>query len=98
MARRVVLTVAEVIFQLAFQRALDHHLGQAAQHAALTGQLQPPAPGPLAKLPQQLLIGGREMGSALVLAARHVSHWCLLRLGSYTVEIHSPPRRSLRAE
>jgi len=68
------LAVAEVIVQLAFQRALDDHLGQPAQQAALTGQLQPAGAGPLGKLPQQLLIGRRELRSVLVMAGHHVCH------------------------
>jgi hypothetical protein len=49
-AFRVVLAVAEVIIQLAFQRALDDHLGQLAEQPALAGQLQPARPGALGKL------------------------------------------------
>ena len=60
-AFRVVLGIAEVIIQLAFQGALDHHLGQPAQQAALAGQLQPAGPGPLGQLAQQLLIGRRQL-------------------------------------
>jgi hypothetical protein len=86
-AGRVMLAVAEVVIQLALQGTLDHHLGQPAQQPALAGQLQPAAAGPLGKLPQQLLIGSRELRSVLVMTARHVCHWCLLRLGSYTVEM-----------
>jgi hypothetical protein len=37
----VVLLIAEVIIELAFQGTLDHHLGQLAQQPALAGQLQP---------------------------------------------------------
>jgi hypothetical protein len=73
-AFRVMLAVAEVIVQLAFQRALDDHLGQPAQQAALTGQLQAAPAGPLGKLPQQLLIGRRERRHGLVPVLRHVSH------------------------
>src|SRR6266567_836005 len=46
--------------------------------------------GPLGKLVQQLLIGRRQLHGILALADRHVSHWCLLRLGSYTIEITVP--------
>ena len=79
------LAVAEMIIQLAFQGALDDHLGQPAQQAALAGQLQPAGPGPLGKLAQHLLIGRRQLRPGLVPVLCHVSHWCLLRLGSYTV-------------
>ena len=89
-ARRVVLAIAEMIIHLAFQRALDHHLGQAAQQAALTGQLQPAGPGPLGKLPQQLLISRRQLHRLRTLTVDHISHWCLLCLRSYTVEITVP--------
>ena len=58
-AVRVILPVAEVIIELALQSALDHHLGQFAQQAALAGQLQPAGAGPLGQLPQQLLIRGQ---------------------------------------
>ena len=49
-AFRVVLGIAEVVVQLALQGALDDHLGQPAQQAALAGQPQPARPGPLGKL------------------------------------------------
>src|SRR5690349_2191898 len=87
------LAITKVIIQLAFQRTLDHHLGQLAQQPALAGQLQPARAGPLGKLPQQLLISGRELRPVLVLATRHVYHWCLLRLWSYTVKITVPQVR-----
>src|SRR5512135_2712572 len=51
-AVRVILPVAEVIIELALQGALDHHLGQLAQQAALAGQLQPARARPLGQLPQ----------------------------------------------
>jgi hypothetical protein len=35
--------IAEVVIEVAFQRALDHHLGQRAQQPVGAGQLQPPA-------------------------------------------------------
>jgi hypothetical protein len=89
-ARRVVLAVAEVVVQLALQGAPGHHFRQLAQQAALAGQLQPAGAGPLGKLPQYLLIGRRQLRRLLVLAGRHFSHWCLLRLGGYTVEITVP--------
>jgi hypothetical protein len=89
-ARRVVLAIAEMVIQLAFQGALDHHLGQLAQQAALPGQLQPAGAGPLGKLTQQLLIRRRQPRRLMALARSHVSHWCLLRLWSYTVEITVP--------
>src|SRR4029450_13102650 len=85
-AHRIVLVIAEVVIQLALQRALHDHFRQLAQQPALTGQLQPAGAGPLAKLAQQLLISGRELHVTLLLAGCHVCHWCLLRLGSYTVE------------
>jgi hypothetical protein len=84
-ARGIVLAVAEMVIQLALQGALDHHLGQAAQQPALAGQLQPVRAGPLGELPQQLLIGRRQLRPGLVPVLCHVSHWCLLRFGSYTV-------------
>jgi hypothetical protein len=72
------LPVAQVIVQLALQRALDHHLGQLPQQPALAGQLQPAGAGPLGQLTQQLLIGSRQLRRVLVLTVRHVCHWCLL--------------------
>src|SRR5229473_8261975 len=89
-ARRVVLAVAEMVIELTFQGALDHHFRQPAQQPALAGELQPAGAGPGGKLAQQLLIGSRELRSVLVMAGRHVCHWCLLRLGSYTLEITVP--------
>src|SRR5262249_5577284 len=85
-----VLAIAEVIIQLALEGAFDHHLGQFPQEAALAGELQPTGAGPLGKLAQQLLISRRQLRLLLVLALRHVSHWCLLHLRSYTVEITVP--------
>jgi hypothetical protein len=60
-AFRVVLAVAEVVIQLAFQGALDDYLGQPAEQPALAGQPQPARPGPLGKLGQQLLISRRQL-------------------------------------
>jgi hypothetical protein len=77
-AGRVVPFIAQVVVELAFQRALDDHLGQLAQQPALTGQLEPAGAGPLGELAQQLLISRRQLRSILVLAGCHVSHWCLL--------------------
>src|SRR6266536_152533 len=51
---------------------------------------QPAGAGPLGKLPQYLLIGRGQLRRLLVLTGRHVCHWCLLCLGSYTVEITVP--------
>src|SRR5438067_618552 len=82
--------IAQVIVQLALQGALDHHLGQPAQQPALAGQLQPAGAGPPGKLAQNLLISRRQLRSTLVLGSRHVSHWCLLHLRSYTVGISAP--------
>jgi hypothetical protein len=82
-ALRIVLAVAEMIVQLAFQRALDDHLGQLAQQPALSGQLQPAGAGPLGELTQQLLIGRPQLGAVLVPILCHVSH------------LVSPPSRGL---
>jgi hypothetical protein len=89
-ASRVVLLITEVVIELALQGALDHHLGQLAQQPALAGELQPARPGPLGKLAQQLLISRGQLRLPLILAGRHISHWCLLHLRSYTVEITVP--------
>jgi len=58
MARRVVPRIAQVRGQLRFQRTLQHRLDQLAQHAALTGQPQPPGlvPRPLQQRIQQPVI------------------------------------------
>jgi hypothetical protein len=77
------LAVAEVVIQLAFQGALDDHLGQLSQQPALTGQLQPAGAGPLGQLAQQLLIGRRQLRPGLVPVLCHVSH------------LVSPPSREL---
>src|SRR5690242_11505257 len=86
-----------MVYPLPSYEALDDHLGQLAQQPALTGQFQPARAGPLGKLPQDLLIGRRQLHRlpALLLAGRHVSHWCLLRLRSYTDEITVPPQSSV---
>jgi hypothetical protein len=82
-AGRVVLAVAEVVVQLAFQRALDDHFRQPAQQPALAGQLQPAGAGPLGQLAQRLLIGRGQLRCVLVLAGRHIGH------------LVSPPSRKL---
>jgi hypothetical protein len=84
------LAVAEMVIELAFQGALDHHLGQLPQQPALASQLQSARASTLGKLAQYLLIGRGQLRRLLALAGRHVSHWCLLRLWSYTVEITVP--------
>ena len=61
------MSVAQVIVELALQRALDDHLGQPAQQPPLAGELQPVGAGPLGQLPQQLLIGRRQLRLALAL-------------------------------
>ena len=76
-ARRVILLIAQVIVELALQRALDDHLGQHAQQPALAGELQPARAGPLGQLAQQLLIGRRQLAAVLALRIRHICHWCL---------------------
>ena len=60
------------------------------QQPALAGQLQPARAGQLGKLAQQLLIGRGQLHGLRALTRRHVSHWCLLRLWSYTVETTVP--------
>jgi hypothetical protein len=82
-AGRVVLGVAEVTVHLTFQGALDHHLGQLPEQAALAGELQPARAGPLRELAQQLLINRRQVSSVPVLAIRRVRH------------LMSPPSRKL---
>ena len=89
-ACRVVLGVAEMVIQLALEGALHDHFRQFPEQAALTGELQPAGPGSFGKLTQQLLISRRQLRARLALVVRHVSRWCLLRLGSYTVEITVP--------
>jgi hypothetical protein len=44
------LAIAEMIIQLALERALHDNLRQSAQRAALTGQLQAAGPGPLGQI------------------------------------------------
>jgi hypothetical protein len=63
-----------VVIQLAFQGALDDHLGQPAEQPALAGQPQPARPGPLGKLAQQLLISRRQLRFGLAPVLCHVSH------------------------
>jgi hypothetical protein len=97
-ADRVVLAIAEMVIHLALQSGLDDHLRQPAQQPAFARQLQPLGPSPLGQLPNQLLIHaippvGHSPGHLLL---PHISHWCLLHLRSYTVEITVPPMGSLR--
>ena len=61
-AGRVVLVVAEVVGDLAFQRGLQHNLGQLLQQPTLTGQLQPLFPGLGHQLPYQRGIHARRRG------------------------------------
>jgi hypothetical protein len=58
MAGRVMPGIAQVRGQLSLQRPLQHRLDQLAQHAALTGQPQPPGlvPGTLQQRIQQPVI------------------------------------------
>jgi hypothetical protein len=81
--RRVILRIAEMIVQLPFQGAPGHHLGQLPpaarpRRSASARRHGPAGTGPLGKLTQDLLTGRRQLHSALVLAGRHASHWCLL--------------------
>src|SRR5690348_4017079 len=94
-ARRVVLFIAEMMLEFAFQGGLLHHPGQLAQQPALAGQLQPAGAGPLGQLAQHLLIRRRQLSLALPLTGCHVRHWCLLHLGSYTVESTVPCSQSV---
>ena len=76
-AGRLVLAIAEMVIQLAFQRALDHHFRELAEQAALACELQAASPRPLGQLQQQLLISGRQLHAVLTLTRCHVCHWCL---------------------
>src|ERR1039457_5099585 len=96
-ARWVVPGIAKVVVHLALQGTLDHHLRQLPQQPALSGHLQPASAGPLGKLAHHLLIGRGQLRRLLALAGRHVSHWCLLHLGGYTVEITVPLAASVPA-
>ena len=87
---RVVLLVAEVVGDLALQGGLQHPLGQLLQQPALAGQLQPTRTGPVDQLPHQLLISRRQLRSAAALNVRHIRHWCLPFVMSYTVKITVP--------
>ncbi|BCL25110.1 hypothetical protein GCM10017668_69530 [Streptomyces tuirus] len=55
-AGRIVLLIAEVIGDLAFQRRLQDPLGQLLQQPALPGQLQSLRPGPFHQHRDQLLV------------------------------------------
>src|SRR6516164_7094884 len=68
------LRIAEMVIHLAFESALDHHLGEPAQQPALAGELQPAGPRPLGELPKQLLVGRRQLGIRLVAVPCYVSH------------------------
>src|SRR6185437_6659183 len=63
-------------------------LGQPAQQAALTGQLQPFGAGPLGQLADQVRIRPGHPGRYLLV--RHVRHSVSSFLRSYTVEITVP--------
>jgi len=82
-AGRIILLIAQVIIQLAFQRALDHHFHQPPQQAAPAGQRPPAGAGPIGTPADQLLIGRRQLHPVPAPACRHVSH------------LVSPPSRKL---
>ena len=88
----VVPGIAEVIIQLALQLALDDHFRQLAGQAALAGQLQAAAAGPLGELPQQLLTAADSSTSSWPRSTVTSVIWCLLRFWSYTVEITVPEK------
>jgi hypothetical protein len=90
-AFRVMLAVAEMVIQLALQGALDDHLGQLAQQAALAGQLQPAGPGPLGELAQHLLISRRQLRPSLVPVLCHVSHLVSPSSQELHQQNYSPP-------
>jgi len=60
-AGRVVPAIAEMVIQLAFQRALDYHFRELAEQAALAGEPQAARAGTLGQLPQHLLISRRQL-------------------------------------
>ena len=93
-AGRVVLAVAEMIIHLALHRGLDDPLRQPSQQPTLAGQLQALRPRPVRELLHQLLInrvGHINRSPADRHLSFHISHRCLLRLRSYTVEGTVPP-------
>jgi hypothetical protein len=53
---RIMLAITKMIVHLALQGGFDHHFGQPAQQATLSGQLQTLGPGPIDQLPYQLLV------------------------------------------
>src|SRR5229473_1735702 len=57
---------------------------------------RPAGAGPLGKLAQHLLIARGQLHGSLVIVGRRVSHWCLLHLGGYTVEITVPIKRQAK--
>jgi hypothetical protein len=89
--------IAEVVIELAFQGALDHHFRQLSQQPGLAGQPQPAGAGPLGQLAQHLLISRGQLHRSLAIIGRHVSHGCLLHLEGYTVEITVPGAGLARA-
>ena len=80
-----------MVIELAFQGAFDHHRGQLAQQPALASEVQPADAGPPGELAQQLLAGRRQLGAVLALLVRHVCHWWIHTLRSYTLEFPVPP-------
>jgi hypothetical protein len=55
-AGRIMLSVAEVIIELALQRGLQHGLGQSRQQPAFSSQLKTLGTRPIGQLLDQLLI------------------------------------------
>ncbi|GGP65236.1 hypothetical protein GCM10010185_42450 [Saccharothrix coeruleofusca] len=72
---RVVLVVAQVVGDLAFQGRLQQPLGQLLQHPALTGELQATGADPADQLVNQLLVQALQGGFGLgVLGVLHAGH------------------------
>jgi hypothetical protein len=80
--------VAEMVLHLPFQRGFHDYLRQPRQQPALTGQPQALGTGPLAQLPQQLLIHrvrrNRPDNRLRRCLTNHISRGYLLNLWSYT--------------
>lgn len=86
-AHRIVLLIAQVIIQLTLQCAFDHHLGQLAQQATSPVSFSPPVRARSANSRSTCSSAGDSSAGSWSWLV--VSHWCLLRLWSYTVELQS---------
>ncbi len=95
LARRIVLVIAEVVGDLAFQGGLQEPLGQLLQQPALAGQLQALGLGPAHQLVDQLVVHGlrrynRCRLDSVLLGHVLTGHRCILHDRELHRTIYSP--------